>query len=339
MDDLLVRYLPENEYGEWDSFIDNTDYGTIYHKSSWNRALYQLDPAIKISAIGCYKQGKIVGGLMFGWKTGKGNIKLMVPPESTCFYGMIFTERETNYVTKSESSRYEILDKIILFLDKDYNYITFSLPPEINDIRPFNWHSYSSRVMYTYRGDISNPKKILDGFLPDVRRRIKKGEEYDYSIRESKETEHLKSVYSMLSMSFSRQEHAFRFNEAQFISVLNYPGICDHINVFSISFENIPVASIVTVTDGKIAYYWMAGGDHNYFNTGLNQVLFWKVVNILSEKGILLFDLAGANTLTISNYKSSFNFKTVPYYNVTRVNGKFLRFIYNIKSVLTDRAT
>lgn len=338
MNKLLVRYLLDNEYNDWDRFVDESEYGTIFHKTFWNRALFQLDSTIKLSVIGCYKQNRIVGGIIIGWKKKFQKIRIIVPPYASSFYGILVKERDTTYISKIESYRYRILNELLDFVEKEFHVVSSALPPEFKDIRVFNWRKYSTRIFYTYRGDISNPDKILNAFQSDLRRQIKKGRKFDYELRDTLDDKHLESVFSLLEKSYVRQKHEFQFTKRQFINLLKNPDLNTNLRVYSIWLDSNPVAALLIIVDDRTAYYWLAGGDHNYFNTGLNQLLLWLVINALSKDGIILFDLVGANTLSIANYKSSLNFELVPYYHVLRINGRTARFLFNLKHILTGRA-
>lgn len=335
MNDFVIRYLTEDEYDEWNHFVDESEYGTIFHKTFWNKALFKLDTAIKLSVIGCYKQDRLVGGAIFGWKKKFQKIRIVVPPYSSCFYGILIKERDTVYILKSERYRYVVLNAILDFVEKEFQFVSSALPPEFKDVRIFNWRKYATDVFYTYRGNISNPDKIINTFQSDVRRQIKKGLKYSFELRTTLDNQHLEFVFSLLAKSYHRQKHRLQFNIKQFITLLNNPDLSANIQAYSIWLDNNPVAALVIVVDGPTAYYWMAGSDQNYFNTGLNQLLLWLVINELSKEGIKLFDFVGANTLTIANYKANFNFELIPYYHVTKVTTKRLKLLLGFKDIFT----
>jgi len=335
MNDLVVRYIQENEYDNWNDFVDESEYGTIFHKTYWSRALFRLDSAIKLSIIGCYKQDLLVGGIIFGWKKKFRRIPIIIPPYASCFYGIIIKERDTSYILKSERYRYAILNELLDFVEKEFQLISTALPPEFKDIRIFNWRRYTTRVLYTYRGNIESPEKIVATFQPDVRRQINKGKKYDYELRQTLDDKHLESIFLLLEKSYSRQKHKLQFNKKQFTSLIKNPDLNKNVRAYSIWLDNNPVAALIIIIDGFTAYYWLAGSDQNYFSTGLNQLLLWLVINALSKEGITIFDFVGANTLTISNYKASFNFELVPYYQISKVTTKGLRFLLKLKDVLT----
>ncbi|MEA1896867.1 MAG: GNAT family N-acetyltransferase [Bacteroidota bacterium] len=339
MNDLVIRHLQKNELDDWNCFVDESEYGTIFHKTFWNKALFMLDPAIKLSVIGCYKQDILVAGAIFGWKKKFQSIRIVVPPYASCFYGIIIKERDSSYILKSERYRYTILNELLDFVEKEFQLISAALPPEFKDIRIFNWRKYTTRILYTYQGNISNPEKIIDNFQSDVRRQINKGKKYNYELKETLDDKHLGSIFSLLEKSYHKQKHKLQFNKKQFTNLLRNPDLTANVRAYSIWLDNKPVAALVIIVDGFTAYYWLAGSDQNYFNTGLNQLLLWLVINALSKEGITLFDFVGANTLTIANYKASFNFELIPYYHISKVTTKKLKLLLSIKEIFTISGT
>ena len=334
MSEFLVRYLAEEEYSTWDSFVDHSEYGSVFHKYYWNKAVYALDPSVSIRVIGCLKEGKLVAGMVVGSQKKFGFIQTMVPPYASSFYGLLIKERESEMVSKAESFRHEVLDALLRFTEKAYQISTFSLPPGFRDIRSFNWRNYSAEVIYTYRSDLRDPELLFNKFLPSLRRQIKKGEKLKYEIREPASPADLATVYDLLETSYRRQEHAIRFSRERFYTFMDTPALKNHLKVHSIWWENKPVAVIVLLVDGNTAYYWLAGGDHQYFNTGLNQVLLWQVIRKLHDSGFTTFDFIGANTPSISKYKSGYNFDLVSYYRVSKESGRMAGSLMVIKKLL-----
>lgn len=331
MSKVVVRYLKEDEYDAWDAFADRSEYGTIFHKCYWNKAIYTIDRHVSIQVIGCFKGEELVAGMVMGTRKKFKLIRTMVPPYASSFYGPLIRERETGQASKAESFRHEIMDALLEFIEKEYQVISFSLPPGFKDIRSFNWRNYSSEVYYTYRAEMKDAETLFSRFLPALRRQIKKGEKLPYQIRDASSPAEIAAVYDLIHTSYMRQDHPIRFNREQLTSFLETPELKKHLRVRTIWWEDKPVATIVLLVEATMAYYWLAGGDHNYFRTGLNQVLLWQVIRELCEQGPYTFDFMGANTPSISNYKSGYNFELVSYYRVFKETGRIARRLMTVK--------
>ena len=334
MMNLKARYLNEDEWDLWDRFVDECGYGTIYHKSYWNKAIFQIEQSASLSIIGCFRDQELIAGIITGRKKKFGFIHTMVPPYASCYYGLLLKERKSEHATKRETYRKEVLEFLLGFIEGEFQIITFSLPPEIKDIRSFNWKKYTARVFYTYRDSLEHPEELFEGFLPDIRRRIKKGEKLEFIIRDTSLPDDIHHAYRLINASHRRQDHPFRFRIEQFEAFLQLPELKDHFKIYTIWMGNTPVATIVLLIDGKIAYDWISGADPLHYQSGLNQVLFWKVLQKLHDSGVGIFDFFGANTFSISKYKSAFNFELVPYYRVSKESGILARILMGIKRSL-----
>lgn len=340
MSKFVVRYLSETEYPEWDLFVDESEHGTIFHKSNWNLAVCNGEPGVNVSVIACFNQdNKLVAGAILCWKKVFGRFKIVFAPYATTYSGILIKERDSEYLSKRESFRFNLLSELLEFIEKQFHSISMALPPSFQDVRIFNWRNYSSRIFYTYVGDLTKKEDLINGFLPAIRRQIKKAESIESEVTFNKEKEHFETVYSLISKSYKRQSHQFRFSKEQFFSILNKPEFDKNISIYSISDKNIPVASIVLLVDKDTAYYWLAGGDHTKFNTGLNQLLLWDVLQRVSKEGIKYFDFIGANTASITNYKSGYNFNLKSYYYVTKEIGRTIRFLFKLKNTIKRKKT
>jgi hypothetical protein len=331
MSEFQVRYLSEWEYETWDAFVDQSEYGTVFHKSYWNKAIFALDPGVSLQVVACFKEDRIVAGLITGSLKKLGIIRTMVPPYASPFYGILIKERDTELLSKLESYRYEIMEELLTFVEKEYQITRISLLPAYEDIRSFNLRSYTSEEKYTYLVDTSNPDLLFEKFLPALRRQIKKGEKLEYQIRELTGTGEMSIVYDLIETSYSRQRHSFRFSRQQFDDFMENPALKQHLKLYSIWQEDKPVAAIVLLVDRSTAYYWLAGVDPQFSNTGLNQVLMWQLLKKMPELGITTFDFMGANTPSIAKYKSGYNFKLVSYHQLSKESGRGARQLMSLK--------
>ncbi|MEN8202214.1 MAG: GNAT family N-acetyltransferase [Bacteroidota bacterium] len=340
MSEFQVRYLTEEEYDAWDTFVDQSEYGTVFHKTYWNQAIFALDPSVSIQVVACFKEERIVAGLITGSLKKFGLIRTMVPPYASPFYGPLIKERDSKMLSKQESYRHQVMDEFLGFIEKEYQIINFSFPPGFKDIRSFNQRDYQSVEKYTYMVDTAQADLLFDKFLPALRRQIKKGEKLEYRIRELNKKEEMDTVYELIETSYSRQMHPFRFDKKQFRDFMANPALDEHLKVYSIWYKEQAVAAIALLIDRGIGYYWLAGVDHQFSNTGLNQVLLWQLIRRMPELGIHSFDFIGANTPSISKYKSGYNFNLVSYHGVSKETGRGAHQMMSIKRFIkqaTDR--
>jgi hypothetical protein len=68
------------------------------------------------------------------------------------------------------------------------------------------------------------------------------------------------------------------------------------------------------------AYFWQGGARGEYDGTSVNSLLHWRIIEDLVDDppldSISAYDLMGANTDRLCQYKSKFGASLVPYYTI-----------------------
>ncbi len=332
MDKITTRYLTPEEYSLWEGFVEKNVNGTVFHHFFWNEFIFSGSYGVHLSIAGCFTGEKLLAGTVLAVKK-RGFLKFIATPFASPYYGMLVEDRESKFHSKKESYRSELIKALLTFLEEEYHYIDFSLPPGFQDIRAFSREKFAGQVRYTYRTELKDIDRVYDRFLPALKRQIKKGEKLPHEVRTSVDSDHLKVVFDLILRSYKRQSQDFRFSFSQIKKLLETEKIRQRIRLFSIWLGDKPVSAMIIVVDKSCAYYWLAGGDHDHFPTGLNQVLMWKVLQELAQSGVECFDFVGANMETITRYKSSFGFELVPYHHLSKATIFWLKLILFLKGI------
>jgi len=337
MSNLSIRYLHEGEFNEWNSFVEKEKDGKIFHHSEWLSTIFRFqNKKIETKVIACYdKNNNIIGGIAFGSQKKMG-IRLTAVPILTSFSGILISHRDTKYISKNEKYRENILRAIINLLEEDHKVINFSLPPEINDIRVFNEKKYETAVKYTYITELYDFNDTINNFDPSIKRQIKKAEKQEITVLNDDSEIFINDFYHLHELSMKRQNHKFKLTQNQFITFINYikQKKVGQISFFIAYLYKKPIAGQAVLYYKDTAYYWLAGGNPEYFNTGVNQLIMKKVFEFLFAKNIRHFDFVGANTLGISDYKASFNFNLIPYYQERKNIGIYAAILMELKKLL-----
>ncbi|MCF8307727.1 MAG: GNAT family N-acetyltransferase [Bacteroidales bacterium] len=335
MPKITTRYLEETEFNLWDSFVETQKYGNIYQHTTWLNTIFkQQNGNIKIKIIACFdKEDRIIGGIAFGLQK-KFGVKLIVHPFLSQFSGILIPDRNTQYASKNLKYRKEILESIIEKLEEDLDVIDLNLPPEINDIRPFTWNRFSTDVKYTFIQKLDHPEEILNNFEPAIRRQIKKAQKEDISINTGAGHKLVNDFYQLLTMSYKRQKHQFKFTLEEFFSIIESVKKIKsiHVSFYLAYLSEKPVAGQAILFFNNTAYYWLAGGNPEYFNTGVNQYIMYKIIEDSFSNGMKWFDFIGANTPGVENYKATYNFPLVPYYKVKKTLGLYPNLMMFLKN-------
>ncbi len=330
-----IRYLDRTEFNNWDSFVDDCEYGTIFHKSFYLEEIFSLSTPFKFKILVCLNnENKLIAGMAFGVTRKLFKFQFVSQPELTPFSGLLIKNRDSKYLAKIESQTFQIIDEITSFLNKNYDFLSMSFVPNFKDIRGFSWAGYDEKVKYTYLQNLQDLELDLDLFEPSLKRQIKKGQKQDYKIDYSLNENEKKNSYYLINSMTKRKKRKELYNYKFFSNLIDTLNIHNSVKLYNIYLQNTPVYTVVLLIDKGTAYYWQAGGDYNFYNTGLNQVLLYEILIKLKTDNIKYFDFIGANTPSISKYKSNFGLNLVPYYYLEKTNNKILKLLLIIKSFL-----
>ena len=328
----LLRYLKDDEFALWDNFINECESGLVFHGTKHLESL-AIALKLKFSILGVFDADQqLLAGMAFVHNTRFGISNIYLPP-ITPFYSPIIKPPNKKYLSKIESYKHALVNSIVEELSKKYKIINLTLPPDEIDIRPYKWMGFETEVLYTYCTTLNEQTSIATDYDPDIKRRIKNAQTLKFEISQGTSKEFIDNFFELQLKSYHRQSFSFAFNSSQFEKYLSGMGLEGKAMIYLVSQNNVPVSGITILYDNIKAYYLLAGSDPDYLSTGLNQVLFDFVVQDIQKKGIKIYDLVGANTPSISRYKSTYNFPLVPYYHVFKIFGLKAKLLMKIKTI------
>ena len=136
------------EFSEWDSFVDESEQGTIFSKTDWFKLF-----DIPFRLYGVYRNNNLIGG--------SGCFNTCAP--ITQFQGVLIAPQTSKYVNQLSINN-EVSTALIPYLPDE-----FACHYTFEDVRPFLWNGYQASVRYTY---IVKPD--WDNLEKDTRNEIKR---------------------------------------------------------------------------------------------------------------------------------------------------------------------
>jgi len=335
MENYTLKVLPPEQYALWDDFVASENSGTVFHTTEWLLRVYGTSD-VNLEVLAIYNDKKeIVAGFAFGFKTFL-SLKVMVAPPATPYCSPLIKSKKTTSITKQESYSNSINELIIKYLESKLKLIKITFPKQCLDIRFWNWKKYDNRVLYTYTASVSDTEALISKFDSDIKRRAKKAKELAYKFCSDNSDIHISDFFSLQNKTMEKQQHKFPLSETTFIDIMRYMMRNDVAKIYTIYFEDTPVASCVVLLDKSKAYYWLAGSDPEYLKLGFNQLLFVKMIEQISALGVQYFDFVGANTPSIARYKSTFNMNLQPYFQIEKKLG-ILKSYFALKKYVTKQ--
>jgi lipid II:glycine glycyltransferase (peptidoglycan interpeptide bridge formation enzyme) len=332
MANYSLKKLDEDNYSVWDEFVSNLEFGTIFHQTKWLKKVYS-GKGVDFEVVVVYDdKGQLVAGFAFGYKSIYSQRALATAPV-TPYFSPLIKPKKTNSRIKQESYYNTITELIIEYLESKLSYIKITFPPEIIDIRPWDWSNYTNKVLYTYKSELKVIDDVINKFDSDIKRRAKKAKELDYILSTDTSEMQIHDFYELLQKTYKKQQHKFTLSEGVFKGIVSSIFKEESAKIYTVYYERKPVSSCLIIFDTNIAYYWLAGSDPDYLKMGFNQLLFVEMMADLSNMGKEYFDFIGANTSTIARYKGTFNMDLVPYHQVEKVSG-LLKPYFKAKNII-----
>jgi len=170
---------------------------------------------------------------------------------------------------------------------------------------------WTMRERQTYILDTADTEIILKNSSASTRRLVRKHAD-DYRIES--DTSHVAAVVELVSGAYGRHGrslpgHPDRIEDLCDIMIrAGKAAVYTAVNTSTGAIE----AGIVVLHDATTAYYWLSGSEPG----PAMSVLIPAVGAILKEQGILRFDLMGANTPSIAEFKRRFGAELVSYVHV-----------------------
>ncbi|WP_408957971.1 GNAT family N-acetyltransferase [Natrinema sp. 74] len=195
-------------------------------------------------------------------------------------------------------------------------------PVDYADPRPFRWNDLSVEPEFTYVVDLKDADDIEDamtGFSKSLRNEMRRYDEVDLSI----ETEGIDTalrIYDDVVDRYEQHDDSAPMSRS-FLRALLSSLDDDRWRVYAARTPDGTYKSgIITLFSGDLAYYWHGGVtatyDHVSVNNLLHRVILEDLVTDPELESVTGYDLVGANTERLCEYKGKFNGELRPYYVV-----------------------
>jgi lipid II:glycine glycyltransferase (peptidoglycan interpeptide bridge formation enzyme) len=305
--DIEVRIAENEELKTWNALVEASPYGTIFHTLDWLRIAEKHTNSKLYPLIGM-KGEKVVGVFPIFYKK-KGPLKMVFsPPPKTGmpYLGPVLLSYDMLKQEKKESVIIDFYTEVDKFIHDNFkpHYIHFKLPPGLIDCRPFKWLGYQAKPVYCYLLDISVGLSELEAkFSIQARRNVKKAEK-DGLRAELGSKEELMILYNMLYDRYAKQERNIPISKGYLLDVFNrfFP---ENFKVFVVRHQDEIVSGGVKLFYREKVIDWI-GQPKTKVRTA-NDFLHWSVMKWGFEHKLNYYEILGANTQSISQFKSKFN--------------------------------
>jgi hypothetical protein len=188
------------------------------------------------------------------------------------------------------------------------------------DPRPYGWNEFNMEPEFTYVVDLENCTDIEDammGFSKSLRNEMRRYDELDLTI----ETEGVDSALRIYD------DVVDQYEEYGDTAPMSRQFLRDFLTELDDDRWRVYVArtpdgtyksGIITLFSNELAYYWQGGVTASYEHVSVNnllqRVIIEDIVTDPALDSVTEYDLVGANTKRLCEYKGKFNGELRPYF-------------------------
>lgn len=188
------------------------------------------------------------------------------------------------------------------------------------DPRPYIWQDLRTETLFTYCLDIGSTdlESIRSAFSSSLRREIRDAEELDVTVHREG-LDGVQEIHEDTVARFADQGESYS-RSWEYVRDLT-TSLDEHCQAYVARDATGEYVSGITVLySNDMAYFWQGGTRGTYEGTSVNGLIHWRIIKDIAAgepiSSVSQYDLMGANTERLCQYKSKFGANLIPYYLV-----------------------
>jgi len=315
---MTVKIVSDVSDDVWDTFIDNSPYGSVFSQTSFLKALevpheklfIELDEKVIASALIIEPNSPHFKG-PYPYSQYQG---IALPPIIGGIHKVVHKSLKTIMST-------------LPVLSEKFDNIGLCLHPSLQDLRGFQWFNYHTPergqfdIRILYSGIINLEQySSFDDYLMSIRsvrrQEYKKAKKQSLSMVESHDIE---SFIKLYKLTFERQSIELDVRALDTVRNIVNAAISNGIGrlVFCKDCEGSLHSAIVTLHDKRCTYYMFGATDPTFRSSGASTGLILDSIKYSFACNHLRFDMVGINSPQRGDFKTSFNSEPTPYHFVS----------------------
>ncbi|KXS40681.1 MAG: hypothetical protein AWU59_2434 [Methanolobus sp. T82-4] len=290
----------------WDRFIDESPYGTIFHKWDFLRTV-EKHTGSELHPLGVYITEELICIIPLFLKKVNGIRMILSPPPGTAIpcLGFVISPRcDVMNLSKKSQRMYEMGKLFSEKIDSmNANYVSIVLTPMFYDVRPFKWHGFAIDPMTIFMIDLDRPlDDILKSFSSSRKSAIKKLDSYNLKLVESDD---VSMFYGSSVERYREQGLKFPVAGKEYLeeALDLYP---EDIKLYYIrDGEDNTLGGLMTAEYKRMSM-WL-GNVKPDVNVPVNEFLYWELIKKGQNKNYSILELGGADVPNIAAFKAKFN--------------------------------
>lgn len=318
---MTQLHIEQLTLDDWDDTLPSSGV-EVFHSSAVLDAIdQQFDGEMHL--FGAYKGEQPVALFpTFERKNALGRVIVSPPPSMGIPYiGPVMmpnSPKQTAYESVNKESAALVMDE--LGVRSNRAFVRIICAPSYVDPRPFDWAGFAVAPAFTYRIDVGSQSldEVQAQFSSSLRKEIRKAQTFDVTVRDEG-VEGARLVYDDVISRYDEQDEAFGMPWEFLESVVS--GLGDRCRVYvARGPDGEYLSGMVVPFSNDVGYYWIGGARASYEGVSINNLIHWTVLEDIKTddalSSVTKYDLVGANTERLCDYKAKFGGELVPYYTV-----------------------
>ena len=310
----------ESDRKTWDRLVKRSPQGTVFHRLDALETVADHADAILHPLLGRKGQEPVGIFPVFEVKRGFLSTAFSPPPEMglsqlgpalapmTGMNSRTVEKRHRRFVTGS----IEWVERLI-----DPSYVHLRTHRRLSDVRPLAWSGFDLTPRYTYVVDLSHERdELLSSFSGDARRNVRAadGGSPSSEVRiEERGIDGVEPIIEHLRRRHAEQDLDFPVDTA-FASDL-VRRLDGRARAYVCTVDGEYATGTITVEDDETVYRWQGGARPVVeADVAVNDLLDWRIMCAAADRGKRRYDLVGANTRGVADYKAKFAPKLCSYH-------------------------
>lgn len=297
-----TKYLDQSEYDRWNSFVNESTYGSIYSTTEYLDILCEVTNG-NFKILVAKQEDEIIGGI--GLYENKSPQGIYISPRLLLYYnGIVLRDYKTKYPSQLTSRHIAILTALEKTLSEtEYNVVRLWNRPNLLDVRVFLARNWTTYLHYTYTVYISDLKVLWNKVDQNLRRLINRCDRDNYKIIKNDD---FKSFYDLHVKTHERKGSPIYLSYEKYkiyYEKLQAKNLC---SLYHACSKDGKIASSQLVLTGihPITHTIAAATEETFMRSGVSAFLRWKVFEDLSDQGYLANDLTDAALNPVTKFKS-----------------------------------
>lgn len=302
---------------EWDASLPKTGIEVFHTGAVLDAINKHFDGEMHL--FGGFKGQEAVALMpVFVRKNPLGRVIVSPPPSMSIPYiGPILmpnSPKQSAHESINKAFTEQILDELDIRTTRTF--VRLLCSPSYLDPRPLEWSGLTLKPSFTYRIDVTSLDEVRSGFSRSLRREIKNAQDLDVTVS-VEGIEGAYDVYNDVVSRYDEQDEPFTM-PWEFVETM-VENLGDKCRVYvARDPDGEYLSGIIVPFSNDAGYFWLGGARAVYENVSINNLLHWKILEDIASdealESVTKYDLVGANTERLCDYKSKFGGELVPYY-------------------------